>query len=149
MRMKKGIMVSTLNELKQQVFYDMLNLAGRVFILARYSEDVTIGNRGFLPEEKEKGIVLVFNKRMNFEWTESGISAELVFGSVAHQCFIPHDTIMSVFSPELSAQFAVAPTSESGSKEAGDRKKMYPEARKRPDRSPDDKVVRVDFNKKK
>jgi hypothetical protein len=149
MKDKKGDMVSSLNELKKQVFYDMLSLAGRVFILARYSEDVTIGKRGFLPEEKEKGIVLVFNKRMDFEWTDSGISAELVFGSVTHQCFIPHDAIMSVFSPELSAQFAVAPTSESGSKEAGDPKKILPGVRKKPDRSPDDNVVRVDFNKKK
>ncbi len=142
-------MVSSLNDLKKQVFYDMLNLAGRVFILARYSEDVTIGNRGFLPEEKEKGIVLVFNKRMNFEWTDSGISAKLVFGAATHQCFIPHDKIMSVFSPELSAQFAVAPTSESGSKEIWDPKKRLPGVRKKADRSPDDKVVRVDFNKKK
>ena len=142
-------MVSSLNDLKKQVFYDMLNLAGRVFILARYSEDVTIGNRGFLPEEKEKGIVLVFNKRMNFEWTDSGISAKLVFGAATHQCFIPHHTIMSVFSPELSAQFAVAPAPEAGSKESGDRQKTHSGVRKKPDRSPDDKVVRVDFNKKK
>ena len=142
-------MVSSLNDLKKQVFYSMLNLAGRVFILARYSEDVTIGNRGFLPEEKEKGIVLVFNKRMNFEWTDSGISAKLVFGAATHQCFIPHDKIMSVFSPELSAQFAVAPTPESVSKEAGDQKKILPRVRKKADRSPDDKVVRVDFHKKK
>jgi hypothetical protein len=142
-------MISSLNELKKKVFYDMLDLAGRVFILARYSEDVTIGNRGFLPEEKEKGIVLVFNKRMNFEWTDLGISAKLVFGSVTHQCFIPHDKIISVFSPELSAQFAVATTPESGSQEAADRKKIRPEMRKKHVRSTDDKVVRVDFNKKK
>ncbi len=142
-------MISSLNELKKKVFYDMLDLAGRVFILARYSADVSIGSRGFLPEEKEKGIVLVFNKRMNFEWTDSGISAKLVFGSATHQCFIPHDAVISVFSPELSAQFAVSTTPEPEGKEAGDRKKIAPELRKKPVRSRGDKVVRVDFNKKK
>lgn len=141
-------MVSSLDDLKKRIFYDMLDLAGRVFILAGYSGDVIIGNRGFLPEEKEKGIVLVFNKRMNFEWTNSGISANLVFGAETHQCFIPHESIVSVFSPELSAQFSVSPSPATGGKDAGEAKKK-PEARKKPERSTDEKVVRVDFNRKK
>jgi hypothetical protein len=139
-------MVSSLDDLRKRIFYDMLDLAGRVFILARHSSDVVIGNRGFLPEEKEKGIVLVFNKRMNFEWTSSGISAKLVFGAETHQCFIPHDSIMSVFSPELSAQFVVSPT-PAGGKEAGQTKKK-PEKKGKPGGTADEKVVRVDFNRK-
>ncbi|MDA8432564.1 MAG: hypothetical protein M0Z60_06335 [Nitrospiraceae bacterium] len=141
-------MVSSLDDLKQKIFYDMLGLAGRVFILARYSADVVIGNRGFLPEEKEKGIVLVFNKRMSFEWTDSGISAQLVFGAETHQCHIPHDSIISVFSPELSAQFVVSPASVTGEKEAGKPKKK-PEVPEKPARAATEKVVRVDFNRKK
>jgi hypothetical protein len=140
-------MVLSLDDLKKRIFYDMLDLAGRVFILARYSGDVVIGNRGFLPEEKEKGIVLVFNRRMNFEWTNSGISAKLVFGAETHQCFIPHDSIMSVFSPELSAQFVVSPTPVTGGKGTGQTKKK-PGLRGKSGRSTDEKVVRVDFNRK-
>lgn len=144
-------MVSNLNELKKRIFFDMLDLAGRVFILVRYSPEVVIGNRGFLPEEKEKGIVLVFNKRMNFEWDAEGISAKLVFGAVAHECFIPLEPIMSVFSPELSAQFSVsADGPHPGKDEAPAKKRMAkPREKSQPHKSTGSKVVRVDFNKKK
>jgi hypothetical protein len=147
-RIRKEMTVSSLNELKKKIFYDMLDLVGRVFILARYSSDVIIGDRGFLPEEKEKGIVLVFNRRMNFDWSPAGISARLVFGSATHECFIPQDEIISVFSPELSAQFSVAgpPHQEKEKAPAKKRRAVAPE---KPVKSSDDKVVRVDFNKKK
>ena len=142
-------MTTGLNELKKQNFYEMLELAGRVFILARYSTDVIIGNRGFLPEEKEKGIVLVFNNRMNFEWGDTGISARLVFGSVTHQCFVPHDAIISVFSPELSAQFSVSADDAVPAKDAAAPKGSVPGHRPKGGRKPEEKVVRVDFKKKK
>lgn len=134
-------MNSGLNELKKQVFHGFLDLAGRVFILVDYAEGVTIGTRGFLPEEKEKGIVLVFNNKMSFQWDESGISARLVFGTTPQQCFIPPDAIISVFSPELSAQFS-ASTGRSGAPQAADAG-----TGDRP--APDSKVVKVDFKKKK
>jgi stringent starvation protein B len=142
-------MVSNLNELKKRIFFDMLDLVGRVFILARYSKDVVIGERGFLPEEKEKGIVLVFNKRMNFDWDEDGISAKLVFGAATHQCFIPIESIVSVFSPELSAQFSASPETPHPKKEEAPAKKRSSKSSGRPAKSSDNKVVRVDFNKKK
>ena len=138
-----------LSELKKHIFYEMLDLAGRVFILARYSADVIIGNRGFLPEEKEKGIVLVFNNRMNFEWEDSGISARLVFGSVTHECFVPYDAIMSVFSPELSAQFSVSSDPVAQGKELAAPKRGASGPRHRPNKASEEKVVRVDFKKKK
>jgi hypothetical protein len=134
-------MHSGLNELKKQVFYGLLDLAGRVFMLVEYADGVVIGARGFLPEEKEKGIVLVFNNKMNFQWADSGISVKLVFGMTPQQCFIPPDAILSIFSPEMSAQFSVSPeksappqTADAGSEE-------------RP--ASDSKVVKVDFQKKK
>jgi hypothetical protein len=142
-------MISDLNELKKKIFFDMLDLIGRVFILAHFSPDVIIGNRGFLPEEKEKGIVLVFNRRMNFDWGSEGISAKLVFGSATHECFIPHDAIVSVFSPELSAQFSISPGPASPAKEKGRSKKRPSGPREKTVKQSGDKVVRVDFNKKK
>ena len=141
-------MASDLNELKKRVFFDMLDLVGRVFILAHYSPDVVIGSRGFLPEEKEKGIVLVFNRRMNFEWCEAGITAKLVFGSVTHQCFIPLESIISVFSPELSAQFSASPEQPSLKKIETRTKKRAAKSGEKPAPPSRDKVVRVDFNKK-
>ncbi|TAN39911.1 MAG: hypothetical protein EPN25_09755 [Nitrospirae bacterium] len=135
-------MVSNLNDLKKQIFYDLLELAGRVFIVVRHSDRVRIGSRGFLPEEKEKGIVLVFNKMMHFEWGDAGISATLGFGSRTEKCFIPPDDIFAVFSPELSAQFTVS-REEQDLPQAVDSK--TPAERHQPDQ----KVVKVDFNKKK
>lgn len=139
-------MISSLNDLKKQIFYDMLELAGRVFIVVRYSDRVVIGNRGFLPEEKEKGIVLVFNKMMNFEWSESGISATLGFGPKTEKCFIPPDEIFAVFSPELSAQFIVSQEghikTEPGTFKA--LSERHPQSRKT-----GQKVVKIDFKKKK
>ncbi len=142
-------MISDLNELKKKIFFDMLDLIGRVFILAHFSPEVVIGSRGFLPEEKEKGIVLVFNRRMNFDWGREGISAKLVFGSDTHECFIPHDAIVSVFSPELSAQFSISPSAASPAEEEDRSKKRLPGPGEKTVKSSADKVVRVDFNKKK
>ncbi len=94
-----------LNELKKTIFHEMLGLAGRVFIVARYSEAVIIGNRGFTQDERKNGIVLVFNKSMNFTWDESGISSTLVFGTSPQKCFVPFDDIVAIYSPELQSQF--------------------------------------------
>ncbi len=138
-------MVSSLNELKKRIFFDMLDLVGRVFILVNYSPGVIIGKRGFLPEEKEKGIVLVFNRRMNFDWGADGISAKLVFGAVTHHCFIPLKSIVSIFSPELSAHFSVS--SSSGDEVMPEKPKSKPAGKQT--KSAADNIVRIDFNKKK
>jgi hypothetical protein len=130
-----------LNELKKEVFYGLLNLAGRVFILVEHTDGVVIGTRGFLAEEKDKGIVLVFNSKMNFQWGDSGLSAKLAFGKTPQQCFIPPDAIISIFSPEMSAQFSVSP----GNGESRRTAEAGPDERPASDR----KIVRVDFKKKK
>jgi hypothetical protein len=132
-----------LQELKKQVFFEMLDLAGRVFVLVRHSDNVVIGRRGFLPEEKEKGLVLVFNKEMNFQWEQSGISAKLVFGATPERCFIPNDDILSVFSPELLAHFTVSTDEKHGSETTSCRT-AEPQRK-----SSAVKVVQVDFKRKK
>jgi hypothetical protein len=136
-------MTSSIHDLKKYIFYEMLNLAGRVFILVKHSDDVVIGKRGFLPEEMEKGLVLVFNSMMNFRWDDAGISAKLVFGAATEQCFIPHDAVLSIFSPELSAQFTVAP----GADNAAEKKRQA--VGDAPKKTEKGKVVQVDFNKKR
>ncbi len=126
-----------LNELKRTIFHEMLDLAGRVFIVARYSEAVIIGNRGFTQDERKNGIVLVFNKSMNFTWDESGIASTLVFGTSPQKCFVPSDDIVAIYSPELQSQFitvlnaATARDPEETEEEAGPN------------------VVKVDFKKKR
>jgi hypothetical protein len=102
---------STLNSIKRHLFFEFMNAVGRVFVLVKHSEDVVLGKRGFTAEEREKGIILVFNARMNAMWDEYGITATLVFGSAPQKCFIPADNVVAVYSPEMNAQFIVTPRS--------------------------------------
>jgi hypothetical protein len=132
--------VEKINELKREVFFRLLEMAERVYVLVRYSDSVMIGNRGFLKEERENGIVLVFNKSMKFVWDDSGIHATLVFGTAAEKCYIPPEDILSVYSPDLGVQLMVAPeeSSEEPPKESKGEK----------ERGGDEKIIKVDFRKK-
>jgi len=138
---KKNDYLAGLNKLKQCVFYELLEIVGRVFIIVRYHEDVRIGSRGFLPEEREKGIVLVFNKKMNFNWHDWGIEARLVFGSSTEHCLIPVEHIIGIYSPELNTQFL---SLYEESEEKVHARKVEAEV----DEKGGDKIIKVDFKKR-
>jgi len=129
-----------LNKLKKEVFFSLLNTVGRVFIIVRHSDNVVIGKRGFLDEEKENGLVLVFNSRMNFRWEDRGIDAKLVFGTTPEHCIIPEEDIIGVYSPEASTQFLCTYETSQLRKQQG----SPPEETAREG----EKVVKVDFRKK-
>jgi len=100
------------NQIKylQNLFYDLLNNYGQVYIVVKYSDNSTIGNRGFTEEEKEKGIFLVFSQKnyKNLQWTEDGsIITTLGFGvnNKPEKCFLYFDDIVSVFSPDARVRF--------------------------------------------
>ncbi|MDP2276888.1 MAG: hypothetical protein Q8K51_01560 [Nitrospirota bacterium] len=95
------------NQLKylQNLFYDMMNDYGRVFVVIKQSERTMIGSRGFTDEEKENGLVLAFNSKnyKTLQWTEDGsIVTTLGFGSnnKVENCFLHSDDIISVYSPD-------------------------------------------------
>ena len=145
-----------IEDLKRHIFYELLDMAGRVMVLVKYSPDVVIGNRGFVGEEKETGIILVFNPKMKFTWDEFGITATLVFGSTPQKCFIPAGSITAVYSPELNAQFVTAGQERQGSKEqecqgAADcmKKDKRNGALSKSSEGTDKKIINVDFVKKK
>jgi len=89
----------------KNLFYDILNDFGRVFVVVRYSDRTVIGNRGFSDDEKEKGMILVFtlkNHRSLF-WNEDGsISVKLSFGvqNRLEECFLYCDDIVALYSPD-------------------------------------------------
>ncbi|MBF0329024.1 MAG: hypothetical protein HQL10_07690 [Nitrospirae bacterium] len=140
-----------LNSLKKHIFYEFLNLAGRVYILARHSENVILGHRGFTAEEKENGIVLVFNSKMNFHWDDYGITATLVFGTSPQKCFIPVDDIIAVSSPDLAAQFTLNPNAARNT-ETQDLPSLKPSPapiqKTAKESKPSQNVIKVDFTKK-
>lgn len=94
----------------QNLFYDLMNDYGQVYIVVKYSENSTIGKRGFTEEEKKKGLVLIFNQRnyKDLQWAEDGsIIAKLGFGgnNRPEKCFLHCDDIVSVFSPDARIKF--------------------------------------------
>jgi hypothetical protein len=94
----------------QNLFYDMMNDYGRVFVVIKQSERTVIGNRGFTDEEKENGLVLAFNSKnyKTLQWTEDGsIVTTLGFGSnnKIENCFLHSDDIISVYSPDAKIKF--------------------------------------------
>lgn len=127
-----------MNSLKKTIFHEMLDMAGRVFIVARYSEDVIIGDRGFTEEERKNGIVLIFNRGMNFAWDDAGIASTLVFGTSPQKCFVPADDIIAIYSPELQSQFITTMQNVTPIQEV-----MEAEETAGPN------VVKVDFRKKR
>jgi hypothetical protein len=129
-----------LTDLKKHIFFELFDLSGRVYIRVTYSEDLMIGKRGFQPEEKEKGLTLVFNTGTKFEWGEQGISAVLSFGTKTEKCFIPARNIISVFSPDLNAQFSVSPSAQKTSQSKKPAKKAHSISKA--------KVIKVDFSRK-
>jgi len=133
--------IRELNELKKKVFFDLLELAGRVLIMVRYSESVIIGKRGFLEEEKKNGLILVFNKRMNFSWNEDFIEANLIFGNTPQRCMIPLENVVALYSPEMQAQFSTVYHPQEKEKAPSDQ-------RDGERKDTDEKVLMVDFSKK-
>ena len=100
------------NQIKylQNLFYDILSDYGRVFLVVKYSGRTIIGNRGFTDEEKEKGIILVFNNKnhRSLQWTEDGsIVATLAFGgnNKMEKCFLHCDDVVALYSPDAKLKF--------------------------------------------
>jgi len=99
------------NQIKylKNLFYDLLNDYGKAYIIVKYSDLTTIGNRRFTAEEKEKGLVLVFthNNYRRMHWTEEGdIVVALSFGSNRlENCFIHHDDIIALYSPDAMVKY--------------------------------------------
>jgi hypothetical protein len=139
------------NQIKylRNLFYDLLNDYGRALVVVRYSEQTIIGARGFTEEEKEKGLVLVFNSRnhKNLQWTEDGgIVAALGFGANnrIENCFIHNEDIISVFSPDAKVKFDRWDIWDA--KETPDESKRFREPEK--EKSAEEKIISLDNFKK-
>lgn len=129
-----------LHALKRDVFYKLMNAAGRVYIHVRNSDRVDLGRRGFKGDEKEKGIVLVLNSSMRVEWNEHGLDCTLVFGTTPEKCFIPSEDVVSVYSPELGVQYICDPEGMDEPDDHQDADDDHPHGAK---------VIKVDFSGKR
>jgi hypothetical protein len=128
---------ASMTELKKKVFFDLMELAGRVFIVIRYSDEVMIGDRGFIGQEMETGLTLIFSSSMRFLWEGDFIEARLSFNNRVQKCIIPADNIIAIYSPELNTHFTTSFVSEASSDDSDSETPSV------------ENVIKVDFTKKK
>jgi hypothetical protein len=144
-------MMSELADIKRDLFYRLMDDAGRVFVHVRPSMELEIGRRGLVGDELNNGITLVFNSHMKFDWGDYGIEVTLVFGSTPEKCFIPADAIDAVYSPELKVQLMMEQADDmSRPRDSKDNKdKVTKSASTDPVTKAEGKVIEVDFHKRK
>ena len=133
-RTRQSIRLTESEQLEQRVRNELLRMFARICIV--------VGRVRF--SWSRRGVIddIAWPKRDNLL---GRISATLVFGNTSEQCFIPDGAVLSIFSPELSAQFSVSPKDEEGSRQ--DAEKAVPIKPGAGERGK--KVVQVDFQKKK
>jgi len=144
--------MSELADIKRDLFFRLLDDAGRVFVHVRPSMEIEIGRRGLLGEELKNGITLVFNSHMKFDWGPMGIEATLVFGSTPEKCFIPDGAIDAIYSPELKVQLLMEQSDDTpGPKDKVKHDSQHPGKHHphAPVKKGDGNVIEVDFHKKK
>jgi hypothetical protein len=138
------------NQIKylQNVFYDLLNDYGQVYVVVRHSDKTTIGNRGFTEEEKKQGLILIFNQKNHktLQWTEDGsIITTLGFGAGnrPEKCFLYSDDIVSVFSPDARVKLDRWDIWGGGESEQPGEETVPAEKK-----SPDEKIISLDSFRK-
>ena len=141
--------MSELDDIKRDLFFRLLDDAGRVFIHVRPSMELEIGRRGLLGDELENGITLVFNSRMKFDWGDYGIEATLAFGSTPEKCFIPTAAIDSVYSPELKVELTLEPVDDTARPKDSPGSKPVSKVKPLPAKKGEGNVIKVDFHKRK
>jgi hypothetical protein len=137
------------DDIKRDVFYRLLDLSGRVYVVVQHSDGVVIGRRGFTEEERQHGLVLVFNRNMRFTWDTDGIHATLVFGGVAEKCYIPVRDILAIYSPDAKVQLTIDPSyvEEKAPDELTDVSGEQHDHHRSVHVERDGKVIKVDFHR--
>lgn len=92
--------ILTLRKFKRSLFDLYWDGFGTFYVHALPHNQLVIGKRGLVGEEKETGIVLVFGPKggvRNLDAGEEWIYAELQFGYIWEEVFIPWDCIFRYF----------------------------------------------------
>jgi hypothetical protein len=92
---------------KKEILDIVFNNYNKFYIHVAPLSDVVIGKRGFLDQEKDHGIVLVFGNESykNFEWDENNIYVSMKFSGVWEELIIPFGAIQAVFDNPVNPNF--------------------------------------------
>ncbi len=117
-----------------------LDYSSKIYIHVIPVNDVYIGERGFIGDEVDRGIILSLgeNSCVDLDVNEVGLFAKLKFSGVWEDVYIPYGSIISVLddlqSPEFVFSFR-ADEDEFFDYEDGDKEVNI-----------EDKIVKIDFN---
>jgi hypothetical protein len=92
---------------KKDILDIVFNYHEKFYIHVAPLPDVVIGKRGFVDQEQEHGIVLVFGNESykNFEWDEKNIYVSMKFSGVWEDLIIPIGAIQAVFDNPVNPNF--------------------------------------------
>ncbi|UZN09233.1 ClpXP protease specificity-enhancing factor SspB [Leptospira santarosai] len=148
--------ILTLREFKRSLFDLYWEKFGTFYLHALPHRQLVIGKRGLVGDEKEVGIILVFGPKggvRNLDVGEEWIYAELQFGYIWEEIFIPWDCVFRYFDRTQTTLvnmkvFALEQTQEIF-RGLSSKEKTTPTDKKEGDaKSDQSNVIQVDFGSK-
>lgn len=103
---------------RKQIISTILDTGDKFYMHIAPLEDVHIGKRGLIDQEKDQGIMLVFGNESfkDFEWDELYIYLSMRFSGSWEHLMIPINAIQTVFddpvNPKYIFNFKVIDTAE-------------------------------------
>jgi len=139
-----------MSKFKKQILELLFDFYDKFYMHVVPAGDIRIGERGFIGNESEHGLVLVFSASSykNLRWDENSLYADMRFSGKWESLAIPFQSIVTVFDdpgkPEFVFKFSVyiekEPTGKNDEKEQSAEKSRV--------KSSTGKVVKVDFSRR-
>jgi len=139
-----------MSKFKKQILELLFDFYDKFYMHVVPAGDIRIGERGFIGNESEHGLVLVFSASSykNLRWDENSLYADMRFSGKWESLAIPFQSIVTVFDdpgkPEFVFKFSVyiekEPTGKNDEKEQSAEKSRV--------KSSNGKVVKVDFSRR-
>jgi len=139
-----------MSKFKKQVLELLFDFYDKFYMHVVPAGDIHIGERGFLGNENEHGLVLVFSASSykNLRWDENALYANMRFSGKWESLVIPFQSVVTVFDdpgkPDFVFKFAVETEKEPSSKN----KEKEKSADKSRVKSSNGKIVKVDFSRR-
>ncbi|AEI15112.1 hypothetical protein Flexsi_1462 [Flexistipes sinusarabici DSM 4947] len=139
-----------MSKFKKQVLELLFDFYDKFYMHVVPAGDIRIGERGFVGNESEHGLVLVFgaSSYKNLRWDNNALYADMRFSGKWESLVIPFQSIVTVFDdpgkPDFVFKFSMDTEKESG----GNNKDKEKSADKSRVKSSNGKIVKVDFSRK-
>lgn len=135
---------------KKQVLELLFDFYDKFYMHVVPAGDIRIGERGFIGNESEHGLVLVFSASSykNLRWDENALYADMRFSGKWESLVIPFKSVATVFDDPGKPNFVFKFSMYTEKESSGKNKEKGKSADKSRVESSDGKVVKVDFSKR-